>query len=153
MQQVHHQAAGGLRQAADAGQVARKVRKFPWEAHEALLVHCLLKALKGHYAQTAVIATCTASLARYHPSLSIHLTDVLLEQVRLALGQHRCELPWSSSTVGVGPGLESIHMCAPRNRAMLLVELLTDSPRPELLCPCFLCLMSSSWCVARSGSC
>ena len=66
-----------------AGQVARKVRKYPWEAHEALLVRCLLKALKGHYAQTAVLATCAASLARYHPSLSIHLTDVLLELVSL----------------------------------------------------------------------
>ena len=69
------------------------MRKFPWEAHEALLVRCLLKALKGHYAQTAVIATCTASLARYHPSLSIHLTDVLLERVCLPSKQHLCTLP------------------------------------------------------------
>ena len=65
-----------------AGQVARKLRKFPWQANEALLVRCLLKALKGHYAHTAVIANCAASLARYHPSLAVHLTDVLLERVR-----------------------------------------------------------------------
>ena len=82
-----------LRQASHAGQVARKVRKFPWEAHEALLVRCLLKALKGHYAQTAVIATCAASLARYHPSLSIHLTDVLLERVSLVICHVRAVLP------------------------------------------------------------
>ena len=69
------------------------MRKFPWEAHEALLVRCLLKALKGHYAQTAVIATCAASLARYHPSLSIHLTDVLLERVSLVICHVRAVLP------------------------------------------------------------
>ena len=64
-----------------AGQVARKVRKFAWQPSEALVVRCLLKALKGHYAHTAVIANCAASLSRYHPSLSVHLTDVLLERV------------------------------------------------------------------------
>ncbi|KAK9809827.1 hypothetical protein WJX73_010709 [Symbiochloris irregularis] len=69
----------------DTKKVQRKLRRFPWAEHEAYLVRCLLRTVKGGYARVATTASLVASLSRYHPSLSVALADCLLEEVRAGL--------------------------------------------------------------------
>ena len=69
-------------------QVLRKLRRCPWAQSEAYLVKCLLRTVKGSFSHIAITASITASLSRYHPSLSVALADCLLEEVPLPALQY-----------------------------------------------------------------
>ncbi|KAK9806738.1 hypothetical protein WJX72_000988 [[Myrmecia] bisecta] len=69
----------------DLKKVMRKLRRLPWAAYEAYLVHCLLGAVKGRVSHVPLVASLAAGLSRYHPSLGIAFVDALLEEVRVGL--------------------------------------------------------------------
>lgn len=71
-------------------QVVRKLRRLPWSENETYLIRSLLSASVGRYSSAPLLASLTAGLSRYHPSLRIGVIDSLLEEVRpLSLIPHR----------------------------------------------------------------
>ncbi|KAK9868805.1 hypothetical protein WJX84_002149 [Apatococcus fuscideae] len=66
----------------DTKQILRKLRRLPWAENEPYLIRCLLSASTGRYSLAPVLASLTAGLSRYHPSLRTGVIDSLLEEVR-----------------------------------------------------------------------
>ena len=63
-------------------QIVRKLRRLPWSDNEFYLIRTLLGASVGRYSLAPSLASLTAGLSRYHPSLRIGVIDSLLEEVQ-----------------------------------------------------------------------
>ena len=62
--------------------VKKQLRKLDWKAHEPYLIKCILKVQKVKYNQVYLLASLVSALARYHPTLPVHVTDDLLSEMR-----------------------------------------------------------------------
>lgn len=87
-------------------QILKKLRRLPTgPATEAALVRCLLRSARQRFTNAALVASLTAGLSKYRPSLAIALVDALLEEIRLGLerpdaGTHTFPVTAQSSTSG-----------------------------------------------------
>lgn len=90
--------------------MVRKLRRFPWAQHENLMVKYLLRTVKGSYSHIATTASVTATLARYHPSLSVTLADCLLEEVT----RLRLQLLWQHTLLSAPNYSSSMHQVLQR---------------------------------------
>ncbi len=63
-------------------QVVRRLRRLAWSENEGYLIRSLLSAGVGRYSLAPCLASLTAGLSRYHPSLRIGVIDSLLEEVK-----------------------------------------------------------------------
>lgn len=72
--------------AASAAFVLKKLRRFKWSEDGDYIMRTILRAArKGRHSQLAPLASITAGLAKFHPSLGVAVVDSVLEEIAAGL--------------------------------------------------------------------
>ncbi|MEW5315382.1 MAG: hypothetical protein WDW38_006816 [Sanguina aurantia] len=74
-----------LNNAKATSYVARQLLKLPWKEHEAYVLKCMMKVVRGRFTNIPVITCLAGGLAHCHESLGIAFVDAVLEDIRWGL--------------------------------------------------------------------